>query len=46
MEGNTQPLVSMRGIWKSFPGIIANQDVNLDLYAGQVHVPVGREWGG
>ncbi|HOH21495.1 MAG TPA: ABC transporter ATP-binding protein [Anaerolineaceae bacterium] len=46
MEGNTQPLVSMRGIWKSFPGIIANQDVNLDLYAGQVHALLGENGAG
>jgi simple sugar transport system ATP-binding protein len=36
----------MRGIRKEFPGIVANDDVNLDLRAGEVHALLGENGAG
>ena len=43
---DTQPLVSMRGIHKKYGAIIANEDVELDLYAGEIHVLLGENGAG
>ncbi|MGB8520942.1 MAG: sugar ABC transporter ATP-binding protein [Candidatus Tumulicola sp.] len=40
------PLLEMRGIGKSFPGVRALSDVSLTLYAGEVHVLVGENGAG
>ena len=37
-----QPLVQMRGIVKKFPGVVANDQVDLDLFAGELQV-IGGE---
>jgi general nucleoside transport system ATP-binding protein len=39
-------LLEMRGIWKSFPGVIANQDVNINLRAGEVQALLGENGAG
>ncbi len=41
-----EPLVSMRGITKRFPGITANSSVDLDVAAGEVHAVVGENGAG
>lgn len=41
-----QPLLSLRGISKSFPGVKALQNVQLDLYPGQVTALVGENGAG
>ncbi|NMB90934.1 MAG: ATP-binding cassette domain-containing protein, partial [Chloroflexi bacterium] len=46
MNDISQPLVALRGICKTFPGVNANQDVDLDLYAGQVHALLGENGAG
>lgn len=38
--------VEMVGIWKQFPGVIANQDVDLDLRVGEVHALLGENGAG
>jgi len=38
--------VNMVGIWKRFPGVIANQDVNFILRAGEVHALLGENGAG
>ena len=38
--------VSLRGVTKRFPGVVANRDVDLDLYAGQVHALLGENGAG
>jgi ABC-type uncharacterized transport system ATPase subunit len=38
---STQPLIRMKNITKKFPGVIANDKVNLDLYPGQIHALAG-----
>jgi len=40
------PMVEMRGIDKSFPGIIANAAVNLDIRPGEVHALLGENGAG
>ena len=44
MAGET--LVEMRGITKRFPGVLANDSVNLDLRAGEVHALLGENGAG
>ncbi len=40
------PLVSMRGITKAYPGVIANDAVSLDLQAGEIHALLGENGAG
>jgi ribose transport system ATP-binding protein len=39
-------LLQMRGIRKSFPGVVALDDVSLDVAAGEVHVVLGENGAG
>jgi ABC-type uncharacterized transport system ATPase subunit len=40
------PLVEMRGITKRFPGVVADDAVDLTLYAGEVHALLGENGSG
>ncbi len=40
------PLVSLKGIAKYFPGVIANQDVDLDILPGEIHSLLGENGAG
>ena len=40
------PALSLRGIRKTFPGVVAVDDVDLDLYAGEIHALVGENGAG
>jgi simple sugar transport system ATP-binding protein len=40
------PLIALRGITKSFPGVIANDRVDLDIYGGEVHALLGENGAG
>lgn len=42
----TPPLLTLRGICKSFPGVVANDHVDLDLYGGEVHALLGENGAG
>lgn len=46
MTTNGPPLLQMKGISKAFPGVQALEDVDLDLYRGEVHVLVGENGAG
>ena len=41
-----QPLVSLQRVRKRYPGVLAVDDVSLDLYAGEVHGLVGENGAG
>jgi ABC-type sugar transport system ATPase subunit len=45
-ETATGPIVEMKGIVKTFGGIHALQDVNLNIYPGEVHVILGENGAG
>ena len=38
---NHPVLVKMSGITKRFPGVIANNQVNIEIKAGEIHGPAG-----
>jgi len=44
MEG--QPVLELRGITKRFPGIVANDHIDLDLRRGEVHALLGENGAG
>jgi simple sugar transport system ATP-binding protein len=41
-----RPAIELRGITKRFPGIIANNDITLDIFAGELHVLLGENGAG
>ena len=45
-ESSKKPLLSMSGISKSFPGVLANDSVNLDIYASEIHALLGENGAG
>ncbi|MGH9273279.1 MAG: ATP-binding cassette domain-containing protein, partial [Acidimicrobiales bacterium] len=44
-EGRT-PILEVRGVTKTFPGVIANEDVSLTLREGEVHCLLGENGAG
>jgi len=42
----TAAALALTGIWKRFPGVIANSDVNLSVDAGSIHAVVGENGAG
>lgn len=43
---NLLPLLGMQGISKSFPGVMANDHVDLKVYRGEVHALLGENGAG
>lgn len=43
---NTVPVLQMRGICKQFPGVVALNDVALEVQPGEVHVLLGENGAG
>ncbi|MCL1835075.1 MAG: ABC transporter ATP-binding protein [Oscillospiraceae bacterium] len=41
-----EAVIEMRGITKTFPGIIANDKINLDLLRGEIHALLGENGAG
>lgn len=41
-----KPILEMRGITKRFPGVVANDNVNLTIYPGEVHALLGENGAG
>ena len=42
----TAPLISMRGITKSFPGVLANDQINFDVRRSEIHALLGENGAG
>ncbi|MBB2155380.1 ABC transporter ATP-binding protein [Gluconacetobacter diazotrophicus] len=42
----TPPVLQLQGISKYFPGVIANQDVSLDVRPGEIHALLGENGAG
>jgi len=40
------PLLSMRGITKAFPGVLANDQIDLDIYDAEIHALLGENGAG
>src|SRR5205814_2367573 len=38
--------VALKGITKRFPGVVANDDINMEVRAGEVHAVVGENGAG
>jgi simple sugar transport system ATP-binding protein len=41
-----QPIVQLKGIVKRFPGVLANNHIDFDLYPGEVHTLLGENGAG
>jgi ribose transport system ATP-binding protein len=46
VDDTTKPVLSMRGIGKRYPGVVALRDVDLTVYPGEVHALVGENGAG
>jgi len=40
------PIIEMTGIGKSFPGVIANEDITFKVYGGEIHALLGENGAG
>ena len=40
------PALEMRGITKRYPGVVANDDINLDVGPGEIHALLGENGAG
>ena len=45
-EASAQPMLEMTGITKRFPGVIANENVDLVVQPGQIHTLLGENGAG
>jgi simple sugar transport system ATP-binding protein len=46
MEASSSPVLELRGITKQFPGVLANDHIDLDLQQGEVHALLGENGAG
>jgi len=44
--GQAQPILSLRGITKRFQDLVANDNIDLDIYGGEVHAVLGENGAG
>ena len=45
-ERTEVPLLEMRGITKRFPGVLANDSIDFDVQAGEIHALLGENGAG
>ena len=41
-----RPLIKMRGITKTFSGLLVNDNIDLDIYSGEIHALLGENGAG
>src|SRR5665648_1227026 len=41
-----QVIIQLQGIVKKFPGVVANDHVDLNMYAGEIHAILGENGSG
>jgi ABC-type uncharacterized transport system ATPase subunit len=41
-----KPLITLRGMYKRFPGVLANDNIDMDIYPGEVHALLGENGSG
>src|SRR3990170_8655587 len=46
MEYSMTPVLELRGITKRFPGVVANDHIDLKLEAGEIHALLGENGAG
>jgi simple sugar transport system ATP-binding protein len=46
LSPGTPPIVLLRGVTKSFPGVLANQSIDLEVKAGEIHALLGENGAG
>ena len=46
IEDGPVPVLEVRGVTKTFPGVIANEDVDLTLHQGEIHCLLGENGAG
>jgi ABC-type uncharacterized transport system ATPase subunit len=46
MTAGGRPAIELRGITKRFPGVVANDNITLDIFAGEIHVLLGENGAG
>lgn len=46
MQKSSTPALSIRGLTKTFPGVIANDNINLDFFPGKIHTILGENGAG
>jgi simple sugar transport system ATP-binding protein len=46
MANSESPVLMMQGICKRFPGVVANDNINLEVHAGEIHALLGENGAG
>jgi general nucleoside transport system ATP-binding protein len=46
LQSNTTPMLQMKGITKRFPGVLASDNVDFEVYPGEVHTLLGENGAG
>ncbi|GAJ16954.1 unnamed protein product, partial [marine sediment metagenome] len=41
-----EPLFELRGITKAFPNVLANDNIDLDIWKGEIHALLGENGAG
>lgn len=45
-QSSNTPIITLKGIVKRFPGVLANDHIDFDLYPGEVHALLGENGAG